>query len=123
MGATTGGVRTTLHFEGAALALLAFVLVWPALPGVWLCLLIFMLPDVSMLGYLLNKRLGAAIYNVAHSTIGPIVLLVYGYHSNPAGWVYVIGGLWLAHIGVDRVFGYGLKYPSSFAHTHLSWRE
>ena len=27
--------------------------------------------------------------------------------------------VWIAHIGFDRALGYGLKYPSAFADTHL----
>ena len=27
--------------------------------------------------------------------------------------------IWLAHIGVDRLLGYGLKYPTGFKDTHL----
>jgi hypothetical protein len=28
---------------------------------------------------------------------------------------------WAFHVAVDRALGYGLKYPDSFAHTHLGW--
>ena len=27
--------------------------------------------------------------------------------------------LWLAHIGIDRALGYGLKYATGFSYTHL----
>jgi hypothetical protein len=27
--------------------------------------------------------------------------------------------IWLAHIGLDRTLGYGLKYPTFFEDTHL----
>jgi len=27
--------------------------------------------------------------------------------------------IWLAHIGIDRALGYGLKYPTFFRDTHL----
>ena len=33
--------------------------------------------------------------------------------------VVAIGLVWLAHIGFDRVLGYGLKYPEGFKETHL----
>ena len=29
------------------------------------------------------------------------------------------GLVWLAHIGMDRLLGYGLKYDDHFQHTHL----
>ena len=28
---------------------------------------------------------------------------------------------WFAHIGMDRLAGYGLKYPTDFKDTHLQW--
>jgi Domain of unknown function (DUF4260) len=31
----------------------------------------------------------------------------------------VLGLVWLAHIGADRLLGYGLKYDDNFQHTHL----
>jgi len=27
--------------------------------------------------------------------------------------------IWMNHIGVDRLLGYGLKYPAGFGWTHL----
>jgi hypothetical protein len=33
--------------------------------------------------------------------------------------VLALGLVWLAHIGLDRLQGYGLKYDDSFQHTHL----
>jgi hypothetical protein len=35
--------------------------------------------------------------------------------------VLALGLVWLAHIGVDRLLGYGLKYNDNFQHTHLGW--
>jgi uncharacterized protein DUF4260 len=75
-------------------------------------------PDVSMLGYLGGDRIGALSYNVAHTYVGPLLLVSIG----------VLGGIdlavqlaliWGAHIGADRALGYGLKYPTGFKQTHL----
>ena len=33
--------------------------------------------------------------------------------------VLSIAMIWLAHIGIDRALGYGLKYFDGFAFTHL----
>ena len=30
-----------------------------------------------------------------------------------------LGLIWLAHIGMDRAIGYGLKYPTNHKDTHL----
>jgi hypothetical protein len=67
-------------------------------------------------GYLAGPRTGAAIYNVAHSYIGPAMLAVALLNS---GAPLILPLVWGAHIGFDRVLGYGLKYPSAFSDTHL----
>lgn len=84
----------------------------------WLFGLLLLAPDVSMLGYLRGPELGAVTYNLGHILLGPAVLL---------GWAVVggstllnaLGAVWLAHVGIDRAGGYGLKYPDAFHHTHL----
>jgi hypothetical protein len=86
----------------------------------WLVPALLFLPDVLMVGYLGGTRLGAHLYNLAHAT--PLPALVVG-----LGWwqdrplLLAIGLVWLAHIGMDRVLGYGLKYDDHFQHTHLGW--
>ena len=79
---------------------------------------LFLAPDLSMLGYLANARVGAATYDVAHTTVLPVVVGVTGVvtGTDVAAQVALI---WLAHIGLDRLIGYGLKYPTAFKDTHL----
>jgi hypothetical protein len=80
--------------------------------------LLFLVPDVSMVGYLLNPRAGAWTYNSVHTYVGPISLAVLGHFGNmPA--LLPICAIWFAHIGFDRVLGYGLKYETNFKDTHL----
>lgn len=80
--------------------------------------MLILAPDLSMLGYLLGSRAGALTYNVAHTTVLPLALGVVGAFS---GWpvVVALALIWLAHVGIDRMLGYGLKYPDRFGHTHL----
>jgi hypothetical protein len=75
-------------------------------------------PDLAMLGYTRDTRTGARIYNVFHFYAPPLALLI-GAHlaGNAAGMQIAV--VWLAHIGLDRVFGYGLKYATAFKDTHL----
>ncbi len=84
----------------------------------WLFAALFLVPDLSMLAYFANARIGATIYNAVHSTIGPVLVgvggLLLGYSLLP--WLAVV---WAAHIGFDRMLGYGLKYASGFKDTHL----
>jgi hypothetical protein len=106
------------RLEGLVLFAAGFY-AWLFLGGSWwLFLLLLLTPDISMLGYLVNPRLGAAIYNLIHSYLLPSSLLAVGL------WLTIpvlnfSGVLVLAHIGWDRMLGYGLKYPSSFQDTHL----
>lgn len=118
MNGVTGAARAWLRAEGLCAFALG-VMVYGRLEQSWLAFaLLFMVPDLSLASYLAGPRVGAALYNVAHSYVGPALLagcgLLFG-SSLLAG----LGAIWAAHIGFDRVLGYGLKYPSSFRHTHL----
>lgn len=112
-----GTVRGWLRVEG--LAELVFALtIYSHLGRSWMVFaLCFLLPDVSFVGYLAGPRVGAWVYNLAHSTVGPFVLLAMS--SFDAQLATVVGSIWLAHIGFDRLLGYGLKYPRAFTDTHL----
>lgn len=85
----------------------------------WYWLVIFFLVfDISMIGYLINKEAGAITYNAVHSVVGPI-LLILGYILLDQKILLFIALLWFFHIAVDRTFGYGLKHFEGFHHTHL----
>jgi hypothetical protein len=72
-----------------------------------------------MLGYLYNNKVGAWLYNVFHTYIITIIVIFCGLLlTNPT--VLAIGLIWSAHIGMDRMIGYGLKYPTAFKDTHLN---
>jgi len=93
-----------------------------ALGGGWAVFaLLFLLPDLSMLGYLACRRVGATCYNAAHSYLGPALLAALGATSN-AHVLLCVACIWAAHVGFDRLLGYGLKYGTSFGDTHLGRR-
>lgn len=105
--------------ELAQLAIVMVALYYQPLEFRWFTwVVLFLLPDVGMLGYLINTSTGAITYNLFHHKM--IALLVLG-----AGWylsapVLTLSGLLLyGHSAFDRVMGYGLKYFDSFKHTHL----
>jgi hypothetical protein len=117
-GAVTGAPRAWLRLEGLAV-LGAAAAAYLALGGPVLLLPpLLLVVDVSMLGYLAGPRVGATVYNLGHSLATGIVVAA-------AGWALgvtplLIAGLVLAgHSGMDRLAGYGLKYPTSFHDTHL----
>ena len=117
MGAVQGHVRALLRLEGFCI-LLGAALLYQSFKFSWLIFLIcFMLPDLSMLAYVKGPRIGAAVYNAAHCYIGPLVLLGLAFLDVPAALPAAL--VWLAHIGFCRAFGFGLKYASNFADTHL----
>lgn len=112
--------RHLLRAEGLAVFALATGAYFAVYGGAWLPFLVLLLaPDVSMAGYLANRRVGSTTYNLAHTTILPAALLAGSWYP---GWPPGVGLalIWLAHIGVDRTFGLGLKYPdAAFRDTHL----
>ena len=105
------------RLEGMAI-LIAAVTVYPTYSGNWWLFagLLFSV-DLTMVGYLVNKAAGAWIYNLGHSLILPLGLLLVGLYSDH--FLAALALIWLAHIGLDRTLGYGLKFKSGFGDTHL----
>jgi len=88
--------------------------------SVWIWIPLFLSPDLSMLGYLINTRIGAITYNLFHHRGIAVVLAALGYYLHN-DLITAIGILLFAHSSFDRMMGYGLKFPDSFKHTHLGW--
>ena len=118
LAAVAGLPRVWLRAEGLA-ALVAGAAVYLQLGGqlIWLVPLLLAV-DVSMIGYLTGPRAGAAIYNLAHNwALGLAVLGAAWLVGSPV--VALAGAILVAHTGMDRAAGYGLKYPTAFGDTHL----
>lgn len=111
-------VRLLLRLEGLAIGAGAVVLYADGDHSWWLFALLILAPDVSFLGYAAGPRLGAAAYNLLHNLVFPIALGAAGVVSGSDAAV-AVALIWLAHIGVDRLLGYGLKYPTAFKDSHL----
>ena len=111
-------VRGWLRLEGAA-AFIAGLALYGWLGGPWLLVVpLLLLPDLSAVGYLRGPRLGAVTYNVVHNwTLGLAVLGV-GLATAIAP-IAIAGAVLVAHVGMDRAAGYGLKLSTSFHDTHL----
>lgn len=105
------------RLEGlAALGLSVAAYSW--LDQSWLIFaLLFFVPDITMVGYLRSPRLGAWIYNLGHTYVGPAILALSGILLGPT--MLGLAAIWVGHIGLDRMLGYGLKLESGFQHTHL----
>jgi hypothetical protein len=107
-----------LRVEGATMLAGSVLLYWTGGGSWWLFALLLLAPDLSMLGYLAGPRVGAVAYNVFHSYPLPAALGLVGLFMGVPLAVSV-ALVWFAHIGMDRLMGYGLKYPTNFKDTHL----
>jgi hypothetical protein len=118
-GSASGGVKSVLRLEGVA-AFATAIALYPHAGFSWLALVIlFLAPDLSMLAYLVGPRAGALAYNLVHTyaLALPVALAGFAFGSPVTSALALIG---VAHIGFDRMLGYGLKYASGFGDTHLS---
>lgn len=107
-----------LRLEGAVLAAAAIALYAHVDGSWWLFVALALAPDLSMLGYLAGPSVGAVAYDLAHTSVLPVALAAIGVLAD-ADLAIQVGLIWATHIGVDRLLGYGLKYPSGFKDTHL----
>ncbi len=82
----------------------------------------FFLPDLSMLLYFVNARVGGAAYNLAHFFLFPLAIGAFGVVGD-AAWAQQTALLWGAHIAFDRALGWGLKTEQSFCHTDMGLKE
>lgn len=71
-----------------------------------------------MVGYLKNSKIGALFYNIGHTHITPFLLIIIFLLSNISIFL-LISIIWIAHISMDKILGYGLKLDTNFKDTHL----
>jgi hypothetical protein len=117
-GAATGGVKILLRLEGLTLfaGMTLLYAVWGG--SWWVYAILFLAPDLSFAAYLADPKTGAIVYNAAHSYMVPVALMTAGFAlAQPL--ILSVAMIWMAHIGIDRALGYGLKYSAGFGFTHL----
>ena len=114
----SGTPRVLLRMEGLAVLIAALVCYhaigasWPLFAG------LLLVPDLALLAYISGPRIGALAYNAVHTYIGPLGLTALAYLGIvPNAWPFCL--VWIAHIGMDRALGLGLKFSSDFQNTHL----
>jgi hypothetical protein len=108
-----------LRTEGLAVGLAA-VAIYAVTGQSWLLFAVLILtPDFAMTGYLLGNRIGAICYNCTHTYIAPVILAGVTWLLTDSMALDIVI-IWVAHIGLDRAIGYGLKRQSGFKSTHLS---
>ena len=111
-------IRAWLRIEGLA-GFVAGLVLFVGLGGPWLLAIpLLLVPDASAVGYLRGPRVGAFVYNLFHDWAMGLVVLGIGLWTGVDA-VALAGAILVAHVGMDRAAGYGLKLPSSFQDTHL----
>jgi len=114
----TTPMNITLKMEEVALFALS-IAVFSTLPFAWWWFPVLLLvPDISMLGYLINPRIGAFGYNLGHHRALGLGVYGVGFWTGNAV-LMLVGVILFGHAAFDRIWGYGLKYASGFRYTHL----
>ena len=113
-------MKTILKLEEAAMTAIGIYLltIYNLHLSFWIWAILFFSPDIGMLGYLVNTRIGAVIYNLFHHKGIAIAVAATGYYLHN-DVMTAIGILLFTHASFDRRMGYGLKYNNSFKNTHL----
>lgn len=111
-------MKTLISLEEAAQFALTIILFTKLSFAWWVYPALFLLPDLSMTGYVVSARVGAFTYNLVHSKAVAVVIGVAGlYLTND--YLVLAGLVLFGHSSMDRMFGYGLKYAKGFKFTHL----
>ena len=111
-------MNTTIKLEELVKLIACYLLSLKIGFSFWIFFAWLLVPDISMLGYLISTKIGAFTYNFFHHQGVAIIVLMVGFYMANAN-IEFVGLILLGHSSMDRVFGYGLKYPDSFKHTHL----
>lgn len=111
-------MNTLLKLEEAALFLLCIFLFNQLNFAWWWFPALLLLPDLGMLGYLVNAKTGAFTYNLLHHRLFAVSIAFYALSYGGDHWK-LAAIILFAHISFDRAMGYGLKYNDNFSNTHL----
>lgn len=111
-------MKNQIKLEEAAMFALSIYLFNQLDYAWWWFLALILTPDLGMLGYLINPKIGAISYNVFHHKGIAVIIMIAGWYF-VFPWFILTGIILFGHASMDRFFGYGLKYPDSFKHTHL----
>ena len=117
-GHPTGQVQRLLRVEALAILAASTALFFWFGGELWLFAVLFLAPDLSLVGYAAGRKAGAVLYNTVHSYALPAMLAVAGVLTG-LEILWQIALTFLAHSAFDRSLGFGLKYAAGFRHTHL----
>lgn len=125
----TANPSTTIHLKvlsvpmmfrlEALIVLAATIALYSEVRGQWLLFaVLFLAPDLAFIPVLINQGLGRHVYNTMHTYSLPVGVAALAYFLD---WESILGIalIWTAHIAMDRLVGYGLKYRIDGKETHL----
>lgn len=113
-------MKNLIKFEELGQLLLSIILFSQLDYAWWVFPACILLPDLSAIGYLANPKIGSWIYNFFHHKLVGISIFVLGFSLN-IPFLTLAGLILFGHSSMDRIFGYGLKFPDNFKNTHLGW--
>lgn len=113
-------MKNLLKLEEVGQLVLAMFLFYQLDYKWWVFPACILLPDVSMVGYLINIKIGAWCYNFFHHKLVAIIIYFLGF-SLDSSLLLLAGVIFFGHAALDRALGYGLKFNDDFKHTHLGW--
>lgn len=116
----TKGMNNLLKLEELGQFLLSIILFSQLNYAWWVFPACILLPDLSMIGYLANPKIGAWLYNFFHHKLVAITIFVFGFWLGNS-LLTLAGVILFGHSAMDRIFGYGLKFDDNFKNTHLGW--
>lgn len=111
--------RKILQLEGLVFLLTALYFYY-IFNGNWILFAVLLFtPDISMVGYFVNKKIGALLYNLVHNYVLALLIIAGGFFIFENSLLISLGLILFAHVALDRFLGFGLKYPTDFKGTHL----
>ena len=111
-------MKTTLKLEELTMLLLGIYVFGFLYYQWWWFLVLFLAPDLGMIGYAFGNRAGAFLYNLFHHKGVAIMIYLLGFFFL-VPVLQLIGVIMFSHAAFDRLLGYGLKYEEGFKFTHL----
>ncbi|MAB48326.1 MAG: hypothetical protein CMC05_06820 [Flavobacteriaceae bacterium] len=111
-------MKTTLKLEELGMFVLGIFLFTQLSYAWWWFLVLILLPDIGMLGYFINTKVGALTYNIFHHKGLAVIIYLIGIYFDME-LLKLIGIILFSHASLDRIFGYGLKFKDNFKNTHL----
>lgn len=111
-------VNVLIRLEGLVVFAASIVL-YVHFGGGWGMSWLVLAPDLGLLAFLVSPKVGSAVYNLFHFYAFPLACIAFHLATGQGTTLFLISFLWTAHIGIDRLVGYGLKYPTQFKDTHI----